>query len=160
VKTNLFLVSGVVHRLGGSFDLARLGGLWRARPGLTLLFLVPALSLAGMPPLSGFFAKLVLVRASLEMREYAVAAVALLVGLLTLVSMTKIFGEAFWKAPAAPAPLPGARAGAALVVPIAALAATTVALGLLAGPAFGVAQEAARQLLDASAYVRAVRGEP
>jgi multicomponent Na+:H+ antiporter subunit D len=160
VKTNLFLVSGIVHRLRGSFELRSLGGLWRERPGVALLFLVPALSLAGMPPLSGFFAKLALVRASLEAREYAVAAVALAVGLLTLFSMTKIFGEAFWKAPEEAPPAPAARADATLVAPVAGLAALTVLLGLLAGPAFAVAQEIARQLLDPSAYVAAVLGEP
>jgi multicomponent Na+:H+ antiporter subunit D len=163
VKTNLFLVAGLVRRLGGSFELARLGGLWRTRPAVALLFLVPALSLAGMPPLSGFFAKLVLVRASFEGEHWAIAGVALVVGLLTLYSMTKIFGEAFWKAAEAPRdgePAVPRALTSALVVPVCGLAATTVLLGILAGPAFAVAQVAARQLLDPSDYLRAVLGAP
>lgn len=55
VKTNLFLVSGITYRLLGSYDLKDLGGVYRQRPYLALLFLIPALSLAGIPPLSGFF---------------------------------------------------------------------------------------------------------
>ena len=54
VKTNLFLVSGVVYRLRGTYQLKKLGGLYRFYPGLSLLFLIPAFSLAGIPPLSGF----------------------------------------------------------------------------------------------------------
>src|SRR5262245_27330061 len=56
VKTNLFLVSGVTYRLRGTFELKDLGGLYHAHPLLALLFLIPALLLAGMPALSGFLA--------------------------------------------------------------------------------------------------------
>ena len=74
VKTNLFLVAGIVKRLGGTLDLGSLGGLYRRRPALALLFLVPAFSLAGIPPLSGFWGKLVLVKAGLDSGHYAVTA--------------------------------------------------------------------------------------
>ena len=97
VKTNLFLVSGVVHRLRGTYELQKLGGVYAASPALSILFLIPALSLAGLPPLSGFFAKLTLVQAGLETQQYVLVATALGVGLLTLFSMTKIWAEAFWK---------------------------------------------------------------
>jgi multicomponent Na+:H+ antiporter subunit D len=96
VKTNLFLVSGVVCRVAGSFELARLGGVSTRAPVLALLFAIPAFSLAGIPPLSGFIAKFALVQASLSVEQFLVAAVALLVGLLTLYSMTKIWNGAFW----------------------------------------------------------------
>ena len=52
MKANLFLVSGVARRLTGSFELGAIGGLYKSSPLLALLFLVPALSLAGIPPLS------------------------------------------------------------------------------------------------------------
>ncbi|MDA0700054.1 MAG: proton-conducting transporter membrane subunit, partial [bacterium] len=63
VKGNLFLVAGLARFSGGSFELDRLGGLYRDRPMLAVLFLVPAFSLAGFPPLSGFWAKLVVIQA-------------------------------------------------------------------------------------------------
>src|SRR5690606_22218936 len=97
VKTNLFLISGAVHRLQGTYQLEQLGGLYRARFGLAVLFLIPAMSLAGLPPLSGFWAKFVLIRASFEVDRPAIAVVALAVSLLTLFSMTKIWAEVFWK---------------------------------------------------------------
>lgn len=159
VKTNLFLVGGIVRHLGGTLDLAALGGLYRRRPGLALLFLVPAFSLAGIPPLSGFWGKLVLVKAGLDAGQYAVTAVALAVSLLTLYSMTKLWNEAFWKEPAeervpAAAPVPWTLLG-----PVVALAAITVAVGLGAGPVFDLASRAAAQLADPSHYVGAVLGE-
>jgi multicomponent Na+:H+ antiporter subunit D len=157
--TNLFLLSSVVRRLCGSYQLGRQGGLYQSRPLLAALFLVPALSLAGMPPLSGFFAKLSLVQAGLGSRQYAIVAVALMVGLLTLFSVTRLWTEAFWK------PMPGdAAAGAGrlapLLVPVGALAAMTVAIGLGAEPVFALARVAAEQLLDREGYVRAVLGGP
>jgi multicomponent Na+:H+ antiporter subunit D len=159
VKTNLFLVGGIVRHLGGTLDLAALGGLYRRRPLLALLFLVPAFSLAGIPPLSGFWGKLVLVKAGLDAGQYAVTAVALAVSLLTLYSMTKLWNEAFWKEPAeervpAAAPVPWTVLG-----PVVALAAITLAVGLGAGPVFDLASRAAAQLADPSRYVGAVLGE-
>jgi formate hydrogenlyase subunit 3/multisubunit Na+/H+ antiporter MnhD subunit len=55
VITALFLVAGIVAKLQGSFDLEILGSLYANRIGLSILFLLPTLSLAGLPPLSGFF---------------------------------------------------------------------------------------------------------
>ena len=160
VKTNLFLVSGVVHYLRGTGELKDLGGFYRARPGLALLFLIPALSLAGLPPLSGFFAKLMLLVAGVQSAAYPLVAIALAVSLLTLFSMTKIWGEVFWKA--APAPAQGSVSPPAdipaLLRPIALLATLTVVIGLSAGPLFDLAIEAANQLMNPDHYIHAVLG--
>ncbi len=162
VKANLFLVSGVARRLTGSFELAAIGGLYRSSPLLALLFLVPALSLAGFPPLSGFWAKFLLIKASLDIEAYAIAAVALAVGLLTVFSMTKIWTEAFWKPhPADVAPTLAAldtRARAALLLPVAALATLTCVIGLYPEPFVVFAERSAAQLLDPADYLRAVLG--
>lgn len=161
VKTNLFLLSGFVHWTNGSYRLERLGGIYRQLPLLGLLFLIPALSLAGVPPLSGFWAKFALVRAGLEQQSYGIVLTALVVGLLTLFSMTKIWTQAFWKAQPEEAqqPLPTSRTGWVLrLAPIVILAACTVFIGLATEPIFRVAMEAAEQLLEPSAYVVAVLG--
>jgi len=160
VKTNLFLVSGVVHRLRGSFELKKLGGVYRDFPLVSLLFLIPALSLAGVPPLSGFFAKLMLIVAGLEQRQYVVVAIALLVGLLTLFSMTKIWNEAFWKSLPDSGMLPStedhSRTIAWMCVPIVVLAGMTVLIGLAGMPIFALAERAADQLFDPEQYIHAV----
>jgi multicomponent Na+:H+ antiporter subunit D len=170
-KSTLFLVGGAVNRIQGSYDLRRLGGLYPVRPLLAGLFLVGAMSLAGVPPFSGFIAKLALIEAGLEIGQGLIIAVALAVSLLTLYSMLKIWNEAFWKpAPAAigpgpipaeaavPAPGAGRRLGPLLVGPIVALVACSVALTIWAGPVFDLVDRAARQLLDPAGYIQAVLG--
>jgi multicomponent Na+:H+ antiporter subunit D len=157
VKANLFLISGVVHRLRGSFELKELGGVYAAYPGVALLFIVPAMSLAGIPPLSGFFAKLTLIQAGLGAERYAIAAVALFTGLLTLMSMTKIWSEVFWKSPPEGAAAKAVTAGLSLA-PVVLLVAVTILISLGAGPVFMLSTEAAMQLLEPEPYIRAVLG--
>jgi multicomponent Na+:H+ antiporter subunit D len=162
VKANLFLVSGVAQRLTGSTELGRIGGLYKSSPLLAVLFLVPAFSLAGFPPLSGFWAKYLLVKASLDVGAWFVAFVALAVGLLTIFSMTKIWGEAFWKPhPEGIEPKVAALPRGdlwALVLPIAGLAALTVFIGLNPEPFVQFAERSAAQLLDPADYVATVLG--
>ena len=97
VKANLFLIAGMIAALAGAYDLRHIGGLAAARPALAVLFAVPALSLVGIPPLSGFWAKLLVLQETLAQQRFAWGAIALLVSMLTLYSMMKIWLEAFWK---------------------------------------------------------------
>lgn len=159
VKTNLFLIGGVIQKIFGTEDLAKLGGLYKSRPVLAVLFLIPAMSLAGLPPLSGFFAKLFIILAALEIHAYLAVGVALTVGALTLFSMTKIWNEAFWKDPPEP-PQPKVDAATlrGLYSPIVLLAILTVLIGLSAGPMFSLAHEAAQQLMNPTDYLEAVLG--
>jgi multicomponent Na+:H+ antiporter subunit D len=161
VKANLFLVAGVIRRSGGSFSLAALGGLWRRDPWLAILFAIPALSLAGLPPLSGFWAKLLVVRSGFEAEWYWLAAIALGTGILTLYSMLKIWLEAFWKAPpegtSPPPPLTGA-SRAWLLAPVATLGGITLLIGLWTEPFAAFALAAGEELLSRDAYIAAVLG--
>ena len=159
VKTNLFLVSGVVTRLKGSCDLSQVGGLCKSAPWLAFLFFIPAFSLGGIPPLSGFWAKFAVVKAGLEIESWFAVTAALLVGVMTLFSMTKIWAEAFWKQqPEGVAhPLPH-RAGrlSYMVGPIAVLAVSTILIGLFGEPLFNFSERAAAQLLNPQEYISAV----
>jgi multicomponent Na+:H+ antiporter subunit D len=166
VKTNLFLVSGVARRLQGSYQLDKLGGLYQSAPGLTIIFIISAFSLAGMPPLSGFWAKLILVKASLDVAGYLIAATALGVGLLTLFSMAKIWAAAFWGAQPQGAPFVEAAMRfkltpsrkIALYLPMITLGLLTATIGLMSQPFFELATHAAEQLLNPADYVQAVLG--
>lgn len=166
-KSALFFVSGIVHRLSGTYELQKLGGLYQSSPLVALLFLFPALSLAGIPPFSGFFAKLALIRAGIESSQYAIIAVALMVSILTLFSMTKIWAEAFWKKPIENPEnfvelddnprLPFLHP--TVVVPTAVIAGLTLLLGLAAEPLMSISFKAAEQLIDSTAYLNTVLGE-
>ncbi|MEM1055554.1 MAG: Na+/H+ antiporter subunit D [Bacteroidota bacterium] len=160
VKTNLFLVGGIVDRVGGSQVLAETGGIYRHAPWLAALFVVPAFSLAGFPPLSGFWAKLLLVKAGLDAGAYVIVGVSIVVSVLTLYSMTKIWAQAFWTPhPTAEGlPSPSSRPLWPLVVPAVGLAVGTVAIGLGAEAVLQIAEVAGAQLLDPAPYVEAVLG--
>lgn len=161
-KSALFLTTGIVARLTGSSALPRSGGLYHQRPFLAVLFLLPALSMAGLPPLSGFWAKLALITASLGHGHYLLTMVALLVSLMTLFSMTKIWNEAFWKTrppgeETGPHPMT-VLSGVQVYAPSLALALVSVAMGLGAEPFFRLALVAAGQLLEPAGYITAVLG--
>ena len=163
-KAALFVVSALAHYLRGTSDLRKLGALAESRPALALLFALPAMSLAGLPPFSGFIGKLALVRAGLDAGTYVTVSVSLAVSILTLYSMTKIWNEAFWKPapgeagrPVSERPL-SARRIAGVAVPGAVLAAFSVALSAAAQPCFEVAERIAAQLMSPAAYIAAVLG--
>jgi multicomponent Na+:H+ antiporter subunit D len=156
VKTNLFLIAGLIAKYRGSFDLKRVGGVAKTHPLVAAFFLIAALSLAGMPPLSGFFAKLMLLREGLREEAYIVTAAALIAGILTLYSMSKIWAEAFWKAPPEDAESGDAPRG--MVVPVAIMAAMTVTIGLSVEPLFQLSYAAAEQLMNPAPYISAVLG--
>ncbi|TKT82524.1 Na+/H+ antiporter subunit D [Aquamicrobium sp. LC103] len=164
VKANLFLIAGAIKAAGGSFELKEVGGLYRQLPFLSVLFLIPALSLAGLPPLSGFWSKFVVIKASLDAGHVVLAATGLVVGVLTLYSMLKIWNEAFWKAApeGAEAALKSWRndgaTRVAMLVPIVTLAAITLTIGLFAEPFADYSMRAGEQLLEKSAYTDAVLG--
>ena len=164
-KTGLFLSGGLIEHAGGSSRLSRLGGMVRSAPVLAVLFLVPALSLVGLPPLSGFIPKFALVDAAGARSAYAVMGVSLAVTLLTLYSLVKVWISVFWAPARDPVPgpgptRPGERLGGPLlmILPTAALAALTLALGLAAGPLYDLSLRAAADLLDPQAYVTEVLG--
>ena len=66
IQTTLFLVTGLIEIRGGSTSLNRLGGLAALAPVLAVLFFVPAMNLAGIPPFSGFIGKVGLLQAGVR----------------------------------------------------------------------------------------------
>lgn len=100
VQTALFLISGLIERVGGSTVIDRLGGLAATSPLLAILFFVPAMNLAGIPPFSGFVGKVGLLQAGAA--DGSAVAWTLVVGsvvtsLLTLYAVAKTWSYAFWR---------------------------------------------------------------
>ncbi|MBA3313624.1 MAG: Na+/H+ antiporter subunit D [Planctomycetaceae bacterium] len=170
VTAVLFLIAGNAHLVRGTFRLDRLGGLAREAPWLAVAFAIAGLSLAGIPPLSGFVAKLILVRAGLEAGEHLAVAIAIAAGLLTLYSIARVWDAAFWKEPPAhevpieriggehePGPLLP-REKFLLGAPVATLVVLVVIIGLAAGPIFSLADAAANELMNPAGYIEAVLG--
>jgi multicomponent Na+:H+ antiporter subunit D len=162
VKTSLFLVGGLVDHASGSSRLSRIGGMVRTTPFLAAMFLISALGLAGIPPLSGFVSKFALVDAGIAAGQYVVVGVSLLVSLLTLFSMIRIWGGAFWSPPEhedVPAGRQAPNRGGGpllMVVPTAVLVACGLAVAAAAGPIYALSERTARDLLDRDRYITQV----
>jgi multicomponent K+:H+ antiporter subunit D len=160
----MFLVAGLVEDgRGGSADLGARGPRVARPRAVGALFLVGAVALAGVPPLSGFVGKVLVLRAA-PGGGAGVWLWALVLGssVVAVVALTRAGVALFWAAPPVPlgvAPGPdGSPPGS--TAPAAGLLAVIVLLTVLSGPVTGYVQHAAEQLLRPDAYVRAVLGTP
>lgn len=153
VKTALVLSSGIVEGLERQSSQG-VRGMAVSHPGVAAGFFVPAMALAGMPPLSGFWAKFFVLRAGFASGAWASTAIAVLVSLLTLASMLKIWNQVFWGAPSARGLAVDYRMKAAVL----SLAALSVAGGVLASPVFLRLEVISGQLMSPGLYVNAVLG--
>jgi multicomponent Na+:H+ antiporter subunit D len=163
VKTTLFLAGGLIEHIGGSSNLRRLGGMVRTAPFVAALFLIPALGLAGIPPLSGFVPKLALIEAGLVDDQHLIVAVSLVVSLLTLYSMVKIWSAVFWNPvtedPEQETHVVSRLGGPPLMVlPTVVLVALGLGVAFGAGPLLDLSGRAAADLLDPTTYITAVLG--
>ncbi|NIJ11570.1 multicomponent Na+:H+ antiporter subunit D [Saccharomonospora amisosensis] len=170
VQAGLFLVSGLITRHTGTASLRDMCGVASGHPAVALLFAVPALSLAGIPPLSGFVAKVVLLRAGAETATpmaYTVTGVAVLTSFLSLYAVSKVWIRVFWGRPRPPVPdvdpADEVTVGTGVTSkPMLVSAASVVAVGMViaaaAGPLSSLSERAATDLLDRGPYRAAVLG--
>jgi len=158
VMTALYFAVGIAARLGGSFELTSAGGTYTRSALLAAMTLILFLSVAGLPPFSGLWPKIMLVKASLDVGAWWLAGSILVTGFLTTITVGRIWVLAYWR------PAPGDQAQDALPVSLpmgaamalAGLVAVTVAAGVWPEPLMALAQDAARGLIDPSAYVLSV----
>lgn len=156
VKSSLFLIGGVGACLNRTDDLERMGGLWRAVPWLGVLFLGQALSLAGLPPLSGFWGKYLIVVVGLEQRQYVLVGASVLASLLTLFSMLKIWLTAFWSERATTPVHTEDKRWPRMTAVVAVMTLVSLGIGLGAEGVMRLAQRAADGVMNQAAYVEAV----
>lgn len=159
VKTNLFLVVGLVDRHSGSSRVSHLGGLVRSAPLIAACFVLPALSLSGLPPSSGFVGKFGLVDAGVGAEQWIIVGVALVVSLLTLYSMTKVWSGVFWGEPEVSNPDSAGRPSPLMLIATGVTVALSIGYIIAAGPIYEFAGRAGADLLDPSVYVDAVLGD-
>lgn len=166
LQTQLFMTIGIIGREAGSFELDRLGGLYKRRPGLAMIYLLGALALIGIPPLSGFWAKVMMIETGLALGAVTAVTVVIVYSLLTFVPLIRIWSSAFW------APTPSTGSGSNLVLdirpsehrllllPAAGLAAVILTIGLMPELLLRIADGAAAGILEPDAYLQAVLGTP
>ncbi|MBB6193450.1 multicomponent K+:H+ antiporter subunit D [Sphingobium wenxiniae] len=124
-------------------------------------FIFCTLLLAGLPPLSGFIAKLAIIDALfndavISPTAWILIALIILSGLATLISLTRAGIDLLWT-PAEDSP---ARLSVIEVAPIGVLLAACLALMIGAGPLFRYMEATAAALADRSGYIDIVRRAP
>ncbi|TLP79031.1 Na+/H+ antiporter subunit D [Nesterenkonia sphaerica] len=177
IQTTLFLVTGLIERRAGTANVDRLGGLARISPVLALLFFIPAMNLAGIPPFSGFVGKLGIMQGGIAENTWitwTLVAASVLTSLLTLLAVSRIWARGFWRrAEDVEDPerimlqksLVHARAAnkrllpASMVAPTAMLVTMSLAFTVFAGPLMNFSRAAAQDMYERTPYLEAVLGQ-
>lgn len=164
VKTNLFLVAGLIFRVKGSVSLRDVGGLYKRYPWLSLLIAVPLFSLVGIPPLSGFWPKISLFGAATETRSFWVLGALIFGSVLTLIIVAKVWAAAVWKEPSGKNPPVkmvlfdqiSKERQILYVLPIVLLSLVSLYIGFGAEHIQEIAGRVAADLINPDAYIEAV----
>ncbi|SEK40561.1 multisubunit potassium/proton antiporter, PhaD subunit [Pseudoxanthomonas sp. GM95] len=158
----LFLIADLIRRRRGAAGddksiPAPLPG--RTVPGV--LFLIAAVAVAGLPPLSGFLGKVALLASTPVAHTGLVWSTVLLSSLMVIIGVSRAGVRLFWRVPAQiheagpvnPAPARPAETAAAIV-----LLTCVVGMSVFAEPLLTYADATAQQLLDTAGYVDHIRG--
>lgn len=158
-KALLFILGGIIMASAGASKLSDMGGLMKRHPLVGWMFFIVALALVGIPPLSGFLGKVLIVRGGLSEGHHTLTGLALASSLAVLYSLIKVFMGAFW------GEFPGpnesrpvrihrtAYAGAIL------LAIIVIVLGVGSEWVYSYTSQAGAVLSDPSLYIQAVLKE-
>jgi multicomponent Na+:H+ antiporter subunit D len=95
-KGLLFLNAGAIEYTIGTRNLKEMGGLAKSMPATSATSFVASMSISGIPPFNGFFSKLIIIIAAIMARFYLLAALAVIVSIITLASFLKFQRYAFY----------------------------------------------------------------
>lgn len=163
VKSNLLMITGIIQKIRETIDMTRLGGLGKDYPRLSFVIAIALFSLVGIPPLSGFWAKIQFFGESLKAENYFLLGAFVLASFVTLFVVARMWAEVFWKE--SPKPLTEEidrfanldfSKKVALVAPITILAFVSLYIGLNAESVYEVAAKTAHELMNPSVYIDAV----
>jgi len=96
LKSSALLAAGLNYKITGTENLDEMGGMMKKTPFLSILMLISFLSLAGIPPLSGFFAKILIFKAGFSSGFTAITSGALFLGIISLFYNFKTYQRMAW----------------------------------------------------------------
>jgi multicomponent Na+:H+ antiporter subunit D len=158
IKAALFLLIGIIISITGTSNLRNISGLINRYPGLGWTFFIAALALAGIPPLSGFVGKLLIVQGGFEGESFMGAFITLMSSLLVLFSVMKIFVNGFWGKDRTYRGEEKAPVKRLLIAPVI-LVVTSALYGIGSESILPYITQAADTLLDPNIYINAVLKE-
>lgn len=159
IKAALFLIVGVMIYLTGTSNLKRMGGLMNQSPLLAWLFFIAAISLAGVPPFSGFAGKLMIIKGAFESEHYIGGCIVLLSSLVVLYSVIRIFIYGFWGEKKEYQPEKDTKSTRYLLFPISILIVISIMYGVGAEVVNSYVSDASDVLTNPSKYIEAVLKE-
>ncbi|MBY3624623.1 Na+/H+ antiporter subunit D [Acinetobacter sp. CUI P1] len=157
-KALLFFLGGMIISASGTDRIKEMGGLIRRYPWTGWMFFVLTLALVGVPPLSGFAGKVMMVRSGFGQNHVALALIALASSFIVLYSLIKVFQQVFWggeKREEQVKPLHYK----AMMAPAAVLFAIVILMGVGAETVNGYVSQAGAVLADPALYINAVMKE-
>lgn len=156
-KAWVFILGGAVIAIAGTDRLSDIKGLIRFAPALGWFFLLAAMAIAGVPPLSGFAGKVMILGSGVEAGRYAVSAIGLITSLLAFYSLLKVFINSFWGETLMNAGEEHA-SGKSAILPGLLLAGLTIGLGIGSGTVLAWLEPAVETMLNPALYIEAVLG--
>ncbi|MGI2296052.1 Na+/H+ antiporter subunit D [Paenibacillus sp. GXUN7292] len=154
-KALIFILGGTIISIAGTDKLKEISGLIRYRPWLGWLFLLAALALAGVPPLSGFIGKITVLKSGISEQQYVMTAIGIITSLFVLYSVIKIFINSFWGETLL-SEGEEKSTGKGALLPAALLAILVVGMGVGAEGVMLFVNEAVQVMTNPSLYIEAV----
>lgn len=164
IKTNLFLIAGLIFRMKASSSMRQIGGLYGTYPKLSLLIAIPLFSLIGIPPLSGFWPKISLIMSSFELKHYWYFGALIFGSFITLVIIARLWSRVFWKEQPKMVEKPGFNYFHQMsrfdkmryILPIAILTLVTLYIGFGAENIQNLSMRIAEEIVNKDLYINAV----
>ncbi|HLR23216.1 MAG TPA: Na+/H+ antiporter subunit D [Pseudogracilibacillus sp.] len=158
IKAGLFLLIGIIISVTGTSNLREMGGLMKTHASLGWMYLIAVFGLVGIPPLSGFIGKLLIVQGGFEAGNIWTTIIILISSIIVLLSAMRIFVYAFWGEPVA---LPETKKSSYRkeMIPAVLLVVISIVYGIGAESLIPYMENASDLLLNPSIYIDAVLKE-
>ena len=154
IKPLLFLSAGYLVFYSGSKNIEDMDGMGRVNPLLSFFFAFGAFAILGLPPLSGFWSKFIILSETIRNGFIAIAALALFGSIIEAVYYLRVVGRLYFKAPHEGVKIQYVPKSAFVAMSI--LALITLIAGLYPDLVMTYLKPAAAELLDKSIYIKAV----
>ncbi|WP_151736912.1 Na+/H+ antiporter subunit D [Paenibacillus tengchongensis] len=156
-KALMFILGGMIISAAGTEGLTSMGGLIKRYPLIGWMFFILTLALVGIPPLSGFAGKVLIIRGALDAGMLPLSLIALGSSLMVLYSLIKVFRLAFWgNEPETELPKVNLRGAAAVA---AGLVVLVIVMGIGADYVYDYVAQAGEVLATPDIYIQAIMKE-